>query len=100
LLPCPAGGREISQGCIIHVSNWFRRTHNLSELIRLLNQHGVETPITGEQLNLLNKYAVTFRYDDEDIQLITREDAANWIAIVRLFAENQVNYAIENDVTD
>jgi HEPN domain-containing protein len=78
----------------------FRRTHNLSELIQILNQHGVDTPVSGEQVNLLNKFAVTFRYDDKDIQLISCEDASNLVAMVRRFAEEQVKYAVENDVTD
>lgn len=78
----------------------FRRTHNLTELSQLLHQHGVETPVTDDQLRRLNIFAVTFRYDDIDIDLITREDAASWVADARRWAENQVSSATENKGAD
>jgi HEPN domain-containing protein len=55
----------------------FRRTHNLTELAQLLRQHGVEMPVADDPLRRLNPFAVTFRYDDMDIELVTREDAAS-----------------------
>lgn len=42
----------------------FRRTHDLTELAQLLRQHGIESPVADLQLNVLNPFAVTFRYDD------------------------------------
>ena len=78
----------------------FRRTHNLTELTQLLKQHGIETPIVEVQLDQLSNFAVNLRYDDKDIQLVSCEDAANWVTVIRQWAENQINYAIENDVTD
>jgi hypothetical protein len=60
-----------------------------------LRQNGVETPIGDDQLLCLNPFAVTFRYDDMDIELITREDAGGWALQVRKWAEDQVGTAAE-----
>jgi HEPN domain-containing protein len=53
----------------------FRRTHNLFNLAALLQQDGVDVPLDDERLLRLNPYAVTFRYDDMDISLLTLEEA-------------------------
>ena len=75
----------------------FRRSHDLIELTQLLRQHGIETPVNDDLLGRLNPFAVTFRYDDMDIELLTREDAASWVADVRHWAEVQVRVATENE---
>ena len=75
----------------------FRRTHDLTELAQLLREHEIESPVADDSLSRLNPFAVTFRYDDMDIELITREDAASWVADVRRWAEVQVHVATENE---
>lgn len=45
----------------------------------------------------LDPYAVTFRYDDMDIELITREDAAEWVGDIREWAEMQVRTVLETE---
>jgi HEPN domain-containing protein len=51
------------------------RTHNLLALTAELNENGVPTPFTPDQMAVLNPYAVTFRYADEEISLITPAQA-------------------------
>lgn len=51
------------------------RTHSLLALAAELNAAGVATPFTPDELAVLNPYAVTFRYDDEEISLITPDYA-------------------------
>ena len=79
----------------------FRRTHDLAELALLLRQNGIETPVADNQLQRLNPFAVTFRYEDLDIELITREGIAGWVIDIRNWAEGQVGAATgteeEND---
>ncbi len=75
----------------------FRRTHNLTELAQLLREHEIEPPVADDSLGRLNPFAVTFRYDDMDIEAITREDAASWVAHIRCWAEEQVRVATENE---
>lgn len=77
----------------------FKRTHNLTELTFLLRQKGLETPISDAQLLRLNPFAVTFRYDEMDIQLVEREDAARWVAEIREWAGNQVRAAADTEET-
>lgn len=51
------------------------RTHNLLALAAELNAAGIATPHTPDELAVLNPYAVTLRYDDEDLQLVAPEQA-------------------------
>jgi HEPN domain-containing protein len=75
----------------------FRRIHDLTELTQLLHQHGIETPVADDLLARLNPFAVTFRYDDMDIELLTREDAATWVRDIRRWAEERVRAAAESE---
>ena len=53
----------------------FRRTHDLEELANLLADIGIASPFTPREFRRLNPFAVEFRYDDESIALITRDEA-------------------------
>jgi HEPN domain-containing protein len=75
----------------------FRRIHDLTELTQLLRQHGIETPLADDLLARLNPFAVTFRYDNMDIELLTREDAAMWVRDIHRWAEEQVRAAEESE---
>ena len=75
----------------------FRRTHNLTELAQLLRWEGVETPVTDDLLERLNPFAVTFRYDDMDIELMTRKDAIGPVVKVWKWAEAQVSTAAQSE---
>ena len=52
----------------------FRRTHDLYELADRIEQASIALPRNAEELGLLNPYAVEFRYGDQAIPLITREE--------------------------
>ena len=76
----------------------FRRTHNLIELTQLLRQEGIETPVADDMLERMNPFAVTFRYDDMDIELgMTLEDAMGLVVEVRKWAETQVSTAAQSE---
>ena len=45
----------------------------------------------------MNPFAVTFRYDDMDIELMTREDAIGPVVKVRKWAETQVSTATQSE---
>jgi HEPN domain-containing protein len=49
----------------------FGRTHNLVALAGQLAEVGQQAPVSTEQLSLINPYAVTLRYDDIDIELVS-----------------------------
>jgi HEPN domain-containing protein len=52
----------------------FRRTHDLEELANLLDDIGMAIPFTPREFRRLNPFAIEFRYDDESIALITRDE--------------------------
>lgn len=75
----------------------FGRTHNLLALAALLAECGVTTPSTPEEVAVLNPYAVLFRYDDEDIALVTREGADGMPANILAWADGFVKQQRGND---
>ncbi|MDM8565166.1 HEPN domain-containing protein [Candidatus Halobeggiatoa sp. HSG11] len=68
----------------------LRKTHDLEALYYLLAEENL--PIGLDKLGKLNPYAVTFRYDDTDIELLTRDEAENIVSVVR----NWVKEKLEN----
>lgn len=73
----------------------FDRTHDLVKLAQLLDEHGISIPVSSDQLRVLNPFAVTFRYDDLEVDLILVEDAGSVVAHVRQWAEEQVGKAVQ-----
>jgi len=71
----------------------FGRTHDLIKLTQLLRSRGINVPVSDSQLRRLNPFAVTFRYDDPDIEPIPQEDAANLVSSTRAWAEMTVGAA-------
>jgi HEPN domain-containing protein len=68
----------------------FRRTHDLAELAALLHRAGISPPCADAELLKLNPYGVTFRYDDQDIELLTRDEAARIVRAIRDWAATLV----------
>ena len=63
------------------------RTHNLLALAAELNAAGVATPCSPDNLAVLNPYAVTLRYDDEELSLIEPEQAQRLVEAILDWAE-------------
>lgn len=68
----------------------FDRTHDLIRLARTLDESGICLPVTFDDLAKLNPYAVVFRYDDTDIEIITRDEAVELARLVREWASQFV----------
>ncbi len=64
----------------------FGRTHNLLTLDATLLENGIEAPYLPDAVAVLNPYAVLFRYDDEDIALISRIEAEKMVSRVLVWA--------------
>ena len=71
----------------------YPRTHNLEELARMVAEHPLSLPVPARELRRLNPFAVEFRYDDEVIALITREEAGRYASGVLCWADEQVSQA-------
>lgn len=66
------------------------RTHNLLALAAELNAAGIATPYTPDELAILNPYAVTFRYDDEDLSLLHPDQARQMVSAMLAWADQQL----------
>ncbi len=61
----------------------FPRLRGLAALASLLIDHGIVPPCTPDELRILNPFAVAFRYEDVELDLLSREDAAQIVDQVR-----------------
>ena len=68
----------------------FERTHDLVKLAKLLRNQGIVPPIPDDDLRKLNPFAVTFRYDDTEIERLSREEAATIVSAMRQWAGEQI----------
>lgn len=64
------------------------RTHDLVALATPLTHRGL--PVSLDELRLLNPFAVEFRYDDEIIAVVTREQLAGLLAMILDWASAKV----------
>jgi HEPN domain-containing protein len=78
----------------------FGRTHDLIKLAQLLRSRGTIVPVSDSQLRRLNPFAVTFRYDDTDIETMPGEDAANLVTTTRAWAEEVVEAVRKHEEQD
>ena len=78
----------------------FKRVRDLVKLARLLSERGIVLPVPEDQLRHLNPFAVTFRYDDMEIELTSLSNVVSVVADVRRWAEEQVSAAVESEGTD
>jgi len=68
----------------------FRKTHDLSELMDLLTDHGRAAPPNAAALDTLSPFAVIFRYDVLDVEGFDRRDALGMAEVVRRWAGEQI----------
>jgi HEPN domain-containing protein len=68
----------------------IRRTHDLAALAQAIIDDGGTLPLTIDDLRCLNPFAVEFRYDDEMIPTITREELNTLLLVLLAWAEQQL----------
>jgi HEPN domain-containing protein len=68
----------------------YRKTHDLLELATLIKDRSLELPYSPEELSRLNPYAVTFRYEEEEIMTVSVEEAEKMVSAVRDWAGEQI----------
>ena len=64
----------------------FPPIHDLVRLAVTLHEHGVAVPCSEDELRKLNPFAVTFRYDDTDIPLISGDEVKAIVEAMRRWA--------------
>ncbi|MDP2827463.1 MAG: HEPN domain-containing protein [Sulfuricellaceae bacterium] len=60
----------------------FQRTHDLTALASSIQENGGELPVLIDELRRINPFAVEFRYDDELIPLISREELESLLSTI------------------
>ncbi|MBI3903405.1 MAG: HEPN domain-containing protein [Nitrosomonadales bacterium] len=60
--------------------------HDLARLALSLQEQGVAAPCSADELRRLNPFAVTFRYDDTDIPLISVTEVEQMVNAMRRWA--------------
>jgi HEPN domain-containing protein len=68
----------------------FRRTHDLEKLADLLEQQGLDLPLSRAQLRRLNPFAVTIRYEDMEIALTDISTVAEMMENARAWVGRQI----------
>lgn len=68
----------------------FPPTHNLLVLATLFDGAALGLPVTNDELKRLNPYAVTVRYDDREIEVLTKEAAAAIVGAVLSWANASI----------
>lgn len=66
------------------------RTHNLLALAAELNAVGIATPHSPDDLAVLNPYAVTLRYDDEELSLVTPDEGRRLVDAMVNWAQAEI----------
>ena len=64
----------------------FRRTHDLVALAELIRGSDMDLPVSVDSLRLINPFAVEFRYDDEIVPSITRDELEAFVMKVLSWA--------------
>ena len=60
----------------------MRRTHDLAALGQAILDQGAELPLSIDELRTLNPFAVEYRYDDEIVSRVTRDELRNHLYLV------------------
>jgi hypothetical protein len=64
----------------------FPPIHDLVRLALTLQEHDVGVPCSADELRKLNPFAVTFRYDDTDIPLVSGTEIETMVGTMRCWA--------------
>ncbi|MHB1375194.1 MAG: HEPN domain-containing protein [Thauera sp.] len=80
----------------------FRRTHDLAALAELIRADDLDVPVSVDALRLINPFAVEFRYDDEIVPSITRDELEGLVVKVLGWAVQrlELDSGIHPDVAD
>ena len=69
----------------------FRRTHDLEQLADLLEQQGIELPLSKDQLKRLIPFVVMIRYEDTEITLADVNTVAEMMEDARVWVGRQIH---------
>ena len=89
---CQQAAEKSMKAVLIARKIEFRKTHDLEELLQLIEDNEIEKPENAEDLDELEPFAVAFRYDLlDDTSLFDRKKAIEIVRKVRAWAEMQIS---------
>lgn len=88
---CQQAAEKILKAVLAERCIHFQKTHNLSYLIQLIADSGQSLPTDLAELDILNPFAVTLRYDTVDpLMNFDRQYARRLVKSLREWAEQQI----------
>jgi HEPN domain-containing protein len=89
---CQQAAEKYLKAVLVSRKIEFRKTHDLEELIQLIEDNNIEKPENSEDLGELEPFAVAFRYDFlDEPSLFDREKALAIVRRLRTWAEIQIS---------
>lgn len=82
---------KVMKGVLVAHGVVFRRTHDLDYLADLLDQEGIELPLTRHQLRRLVPFAVTIRYEDIEISISEVSSVVEMLGEARAWVGRQLD---------
>lgn len=70
----------------------FRKTHDLDELLTLLESNNISLPPYADKLDELNPYAVALRYDLFEPEILDKKLATRIVELVRVWTEEKIDF--------
>lgn len=89
---CQQAAEKYMKSVLVARKIEFRKTHDLEELLQLIEDNKIEKPEDSEALGELQPFAVAFRYNFlDEPNVFDRKKALNIVRMVRVWAERQVS---------
>ena len=89
---CQQAAEKYMKAVLVAGKIEFRKTHDLEELLQLIEDNNIGKPEKSEDLGELEPFAVAFRYDFlDEPSLFDREKALEIVRRVRTWAEKQIS---------
>ncbi|MBN2488710.1 MAG: HEPN domain-containing protein [Methanosarcinaceae archaeon] len=87
-------GEKLLKAVLSFHSIRFRKTHDITELMDILIDHGIRIPDDIAEIRKLTPFAVEYRYDDlfsESGDELDRKAIRKLIQVMRLWAKSQID---------
>jgi len=89
---CQQAAEKYMKAVLVSRKIEFRKTHDLEELLQLIEDNEIQKPDKSEDLGELEPFAVAFRYDFlDEPSLFDRRKALEIVRRVRSWAEKQIS---------
>ncbi|MCS6785549.1 MAG: HEPN domain-containing protein [Thiobacillaceae bacterium] len=75
----------------------LQRIHNLAALVHQIGQGAADMPCTVDELAELNPCAVVLRYDDQEFELLSRQEIVSRAERMRAWARDRLGLGVQGE---